>query len=47
MSITLSGSDEDGDSLVHGIEPAEERDVEWHCPTLTYRPITNYSGSDI
>ena len=47
VSITLSGSDEDGDSLSFTVlSQPKNGTLSGTAPALTYRPNANYSGSD-
>ena len=47
VSITLSGSDADGDSLSYIVTSAPSHGVlSGTAPNLTYTPATNYAGAD-
>ena len=47
LSITLSGSDTDGDALVYSVVTSPQHgSLSGTAPNLIYVPSTNYSGSD-
>ena len=47
VSITLSGSDEEGDSLSYTVlSQPKNGTLSGTAPSLSYRPNANYSGMD-